>query len=217
MAASVPEVSVINVDYWAAHAVQLAVLLVGTASASVIPDPAGLSPDPNRMVTVTDPAYWASDPRTLEDALANLATGQAPGGAQESVGRAAGAVGQTPDRLTLTVEEAAATLGISRAFATSAAAASRSTQQAQAGMPRRLPPSAVPTRGWAGCMERPSTPPGSSTPPMMAPTPSTPGVRFGKVTADGAVTPSDPAATVAVMVWVLVKLSAMNVARRRAM
>jgi excisionase family DNA binding protein len=117
MAASVPEVSVINVDYWAAHPLQLAVLLVGPASASVIPDPAGLSPNPSRMVAVTDPAYWASDPRTLEDALASLAAGQTPGGAQESAGRAAGAVGQSPDRLTLTVEEAAATLGISRAFA----------------------------------------------------------------------------------------------------
>jgi excisionase family DNA binding protein len=115
MAASVPEVSVVNVDYWAAHPQQLAVLLVGTAP--VIADPAGRSPDPSRMAAVTDPAYWASDPRTLEAALADLAAGQALGGAQESVGRAAGAVGQTPDRLTLTVEEAAATLGISRAFA----------------------------------------------------------------------------------------------------
>ncbi len=106
MAASVPEVSVINVDYWAAHPLQLAVLLAGPASASVIPDPTGLSPDPNRMVAVIDPAYWASDPRTLGDALANLAAGRVAGGVQESVGRAAGAVGQTPDRLTMTVEVA---------------------------------------------------------------------------------------------------------------
>lgn len=116
MAASVPEVSVINVDYWAAHSLQLDALLGGPGSTSVIPDPAGLPSDPGRMVVVTDPAWWASDPRALEAALGDLSAGQAVGSTPGSVGRAAGAVSQTPDRLTLTVEEAATVLGISRAF-----------------------------------------------------------------------------------------------------
>jgi len=55
---------------------------------------------------------WASHPRELQEALAGGA-----GQPTNQVGSGMGAVPPVEDRLTLTVEEAATLLGISRAFA----------------------------------------------------------------------------------------------------
>jgi len=110
------EVTIVNADSWLSRPQQLAQLLAGATGGGVISDPAGRAPDPERLVALSDPAYWSQDPLGLGDALGWLAdTGH--GAPAVTPGRAAGAVSATSDRLTLTVEEAAATLGISRAFA----------------------------------------------------------------------------------------------------
>jgi excisionase family DNA binding protein len=66
-------------------------------------------------MSVAIPEYWSSRPRELEEAL-NLACGAT---VTQTLGRpiAPGATAPSQERLTLTVEEAAAALGISRAFA----------------------------------------------------------------------------------------------------
>ena len=63
------------------------------------------------MAVVVAQAEWALYPRELQEALAGAAA------ATPSEGRAAGAIAPVAERLTLTVEEAATLLGISRAFA----------------------------------------------------------------------------------------------------
>jgi excisionase family DNA binding protein len=108
------EVIVINPGYWADKAPQLAQVLRTTPSGR-IGDPTGKPPDPETMFTVVDPGYWASRPHELRDTLSTAAGGalvQGRGG-----GQAAGAASTPHERLTLTVEEAAQVLGISRAFA----------------------------------------------------------------------------------------------------
>jgi excisionase family DNA binding protein len=113
------EVVVINANYWADHAPQLAQILRGASergSALPIGDPSGRPPKPDTMATVVDPGYWSGQPAELRDALAGPEQGQGQGGA--GAGRlGVGAISSTQERLTLTVEEAAAALGISRAFA----------------------------------------------------------------------------------------------------
>ena len=65
------------------------------------------------MAVVVDPGWWAAQPRELADALGHgSATGSDAGA---GAGTASGAITTGGDRLTLTVEEAAAALGISRA------------------------------------------------------------------------------------------------------
>ncbi len=65
---------------------------------------------------ISAPSYWARHSAELADALAGaVAEGASPAGAALSSG--AGAVAESPGRLTWTVEEAASALGISRAFA----------------------------------------------------------------------------------------------------
>jgi excisionase family DNA binding protein len=111
-------VTVINAASWATRPEQLAQLLARSAAGSVIPDPVGQSADPAALAAVGDPAFWSGEPRALADALQSLALLDAGGDAPIPGDRSAGAVITTgPDRLTLTVEEAAATLGISRASA----------------------------------------------------------------------------------------------------
>lgn len=67
------------------------------------------------MLTLIDPGFWSSQPRELQEVL-NLASGIAAHAAGPS-GLGSGAVPAGQERLTLSVEEAAAALGISRAFA----------------------------------------------------------------------------------------------------
>jgi excisionase family DNA binding protein len=82
---------------------------------SRIPRPDGGAPDPEPLVLV-DPEYWANSPRELQEAL-NVAAGLEAAGATGPSPGASGAAGANLERLTLTVEEAAIVLGISRAFA----------------------------------------------------------------------------------------------------
>ncbi len=110
------QVVVITAAYWADRAPQLAKLLraAGKRGTAVsISDPSGRPPMPETMATVTDPEYWGEQPAELKDALTPTEEVKSRGGAG-SVG-----VGTTSgtERLTLTVEEAAKLLGISRAFA----------------------------------------------------------------------------------------------------
>ncbi len=117
MAETAPEVTVINGASWAARPEQLAQLLSRSAGGAVIPDPTGQPADPGMLLAVTYPIFWSGEPRALGDALRTLALpGIADGGAT-SGDRSVGVITTGPDRLTLTVEEAAATLGISRASA----------------------------------------------------------------------------------------------------
>ena len=75
----------------------------------------GATPDEDNEVTVVDPTYWASQPRMVMEVLAR--TSRLP--PQERDEEYWNAVGKKSrqERLTLTVEEAAEALGISRAFA----------------------------------------------------------------------------------------------------
>jgi excisionase family DNA binding protein len=111
------EVIVVNAAYWADHAPQLAQILRGAnerGSAPPIGDPSGRPPKPDTMATVVDPGYWAGQPAELRDALTTPQEAQGHAGTSRL---GVGAVSTTQERLTLTVEEAAAVLGISRAFA----------------------------------------------------------------------------------------------------
>jgi len=84
-----------------------------SSGVTVVGDPTGQPPDPERIAVVVNPGWWAAQPLELADALGHgSAAGPDPGAA---VGTASGAITQGGDRLTLTVEEAAAALGISRA------------------------------------------------------------------------------------------------------
>ncbi len=119
--ASLPNdaVSVANAPHWAGRAHELARLLVPASrrppGAKVVPDPTGRPPDPTTIVSLSDPAYWASQPRELADALASRGPSTAQHPAIEAMPSWAAPTAEA--RLTLTVEEAASLLGISRAFA----------------------------------------------------------------------------------------------------
>ena len=104
-----PETVVADVTAWLLHSFrQLPNRLVeGTG---VLRPPAGGDPYGGVSVGVRDPAYWAQDTDALSEAL-HIAAREDPGARLRA-----------PDippaeRLTLTVDEAAETLGISRAFA----------------------------------------------------------------------------------------------------
>jgi excisionase family DNA binding protein len=108
------EVTVVNAGSWADRTEQLAEILGRSSQGAVIADPSGRPADPEDLAAIGDPAFWAREPLVLADALRGLGQGSGePGGA----GRSAGVITTGPDRLTLTVEEAAASLGISRASA----------------------------------------------------------------------------------------------------
>ena len=107
------EVLVLNPVYWRDKVLQLAQIL-RTLPSGQVPDPTGSPPDPERTFTIVDPAYWASQPRELGDAL-DLFSGVQHTVEQDRL--SSGIASTTVERLTLTVEEAAQVLGISRAFA----------------------------------------------------------------------------------------------------
>ena len=109
------EVIVLNPSYWADRSLDLVQLLRRNAQGRTVGDPTGKPPDPEVMFTIVDPQYWAGHPQALREAL-QLAAGVGPQAARGG-GLAAGATGATQERLTLSVEEAAQALGISRAFA----------------------------------------------------------------------------------------------------
>lgn len=113
------EITVVNGQAWALRPTTIAQLLGQAAAGAVIADPAGQPANPDRVATVTDPAFWAAEPDALAEALATSPTGPPPVAERPpNEGRSAGVSSTTrPGRLTLTVEEAAALLGISRAFA----------------------------------------------------------------------------------------------------
>jgi excisionase family DNA binding protein len=112
----VAEVTVVNAISWADKADQLAQLLARSAGGGVIPDARGGPADPEGLAAITDPVFWSGEPGVLSEALRILALPDISP-ASRSEGRSAGVITTGPDRLTLTVEEAAAALGISRASA----------------------------------------------------------------------------------------------------
>jgi len=108
------EVTITAADYWASHPAELMQLLIQAASPGgprAIADPSGRPPDPENFAVVVAPAEWASYPREMQEALSRAAA------AAPSEGRASGVIAPVGERLTLTVEEAATLLGISRSFA----------------------------------------------------------------------------------------------------
>jgi excisionase family DNA binding protein len=106
------EVTVANPAYWAGQAPQLAqALRTAERDTPIISDPTGQAPDPENLFVVADPEYWASQVQELKDVLTPQARGVRP------EGPAVPATPATQLRLVLTVEEAAAALGISRASA----------------------------------------------------------------------------------------------------
>jgi excisionase family DNA binding protein len=112
-------VIIVNPEYWVDRAPQLAQLL-GSTTSDRIGDPTGKPPDPASILTVVDPKYWSSQPRELQEAL-DVAAGVTGRSGSAGSGLASGVAGSTQERLTLTVEEAATLLGISRALAYEAA------------------------------------------------------------------------------------------------
>jgi excisionase family DNA binding protein len=110
------EVTVVNYASWAGRVADLARVLRTTAGRQghprVIPDPTGRAADPDQLLVVTDPTYWASRHQELAEVISGHAGGRA-----RDTGQGLGAAGSSQTRLTLTVEEAAAALGISRASA----------------------------------------------------------------------------------------------------
>ncbi len=109
------EVTITAADYWASRPAELAQLLATctlTGGPRAIPDPSGRPADPEKFAVVVSPAEWAVHPQELHEALAGVVAADAQG-----PGLASGAIAPLNERLTLTVEEAATLLGISRAFA----------------------------------------------------------------------------------------------------
>ncbi len=112
------EVTVTNPAFWSDRALQLAQLLRSADEGGAPPtigDPTGKPPDPDRLLAIADPAFWADQPRELGEVLAIAVETQGDG--TDVPGGASGATSGGQERLTMTVEEAAAALGISRAFA----------------------------------------------------------------------------------------------------
>jgi excisionase family DNA binding protein len=105
-------VTVLNPAYWTSNVAQLArVLRSSTGAPSRIADPSGRVTDP---LAVHDTEYWGNHVAELDSALRRATeSSSAPPAPRSGVGTAPPGV----ERLTLTVEEAATMLGISRAFA----------------------------------------------------------------------------------------------------
>jgi excisionase family DNA binding protein len=109
---SSPEDSVVLLDphYWEEHAWQFASLLQ-TGIRGPIGDPRGRHPD--LVATIAAPEYWSRHVSELSDALLHGDRRCAPCRTE-----VAGALSSdSSGRLTMTVEEVARALGISRAFA----------------------------------------------------------------------------------------------------
>lgn len=115
------EVTVTNPAYWSDRAPQLVQLLrsTGDAAPRIIGDPTGKPADPDRVLAIVEPAYWSDRPRELAEVLTLAARGvsAAPDAEIRLPAGTAGAAPGSQERLTMTVDEAAAALGISRAHA----------------------------------------------------------------------------------------------------
>ena len=114
------EVTVTNPAYWGDRALQLAQLLKSAEAddaTSTIGDPTGKPPDPDSVLVIAVPGHWSVQPQELQEVLAIAARGMSNAPASAGESGSAGAVPGSQERLTMTVEEAAAALGISRAFA----------------------------------------------------------------------------------------------------
>jgi len=112
------EITVVGPAYWADHVVELTQLLGATARGPrrIVADPSGRSA--GQLAIVVDPLYWSTEARELADAMRRAADESA--GApltRRGADRLTSGAANTQDRLTMTVEEAAAALGISRALA----------------------------------------------------------------------------------------------------
>jgi excisionase family DNA binding protein len=106
---------VLNPAHWCAHSAQLAGILAARRKPAMqISDPTGETVSPDLILAVYGAAHWGDHPAELADALRRWAGNDRP--SVSSPGGAGAAAGGA-ERLTLTVEEAAAMLGISRAFA----------------------------------------------------------------------------------------------------
>jgi excisionase family DNA binding protein len=112
-------VIVVNPALWASRPQALAPLLAAAGGrpegTRTVPDASGALP--TSTVPVADPAYWSTSPAELADALRVATSEEATSSGRSPVGSGVGAAPTSQERLTLTVEEAAALLGISRAFA----------------------------------------------------------------------------------------------------
>jgi len=113
------EVTVTNPAYWIERALQLAQILRSASESgpSTIGDPSGMPPDPETLLAIADPAYWSGQSRELAEALIFAANKGWPNAETATPSTAQGAGPISQERLTMTVEEAAVALGISRAFA----------------------------------------------------------------------------------------------------
>lgn len=97
-------------DHWVEQFTELSALLNVAAQGGnpVIADPSGRAS--GLIAMVVDPAYWSSQPRELADAMRRASDSEAPATRTREDRLASGAA-TSQDRLTLTVEEAAAALG----------------------------------------------------------------------------------------------------------
>jgi len=105
-------VSIVDPASWTGHATDLAYALrlaVRSGRTAIQPP---IDSETHGVAAVEDPSYWARHPAELEEALGLARPTPPNANAAAEVGVAAGG-----DRLTMTVEEAAKALGISRAFA----------------------------------------------------------------------------------------------------
>jgi excisionase family DNA binding protein len=108
------EVTVLSAASWQGHATELAQILRANsmgATGAFVPARSLAATHGGENATVSDASYWASHPSELDHALG----GSAPTTSRPAIN--AGAAPVTQERLTMTVEEAAVALGISRAFA----------------------------------------------------------------------------------------------------
>jgi excisionase family DNA binding protein len=105
---------ILNPAYWREHSAQLARILTAPHGPSQrIGDPTGEVAAPDMVMAIHDAAHWGEHADELDSALRRITGTDAVAGSGGGVGVAP----TTQERLTLTVEEAAAMLGISRAFA----------------------------------------------------------------------------------------------------
>jgi excisionase family DNA binding protein len=113
------EVTIANPEHWVSRVSELANALRRLEpGAEIISDPTGEGPNPERPFVLVDPTYWASQPGELLWALIDDQRGHVTTeGSPSEDRRPVRAVPATGPRLTLTVEEAASALGISRASA----------------------------------------------------------------------------------------------------
>lgn len=129
------KVTVVDGEAWVLWPQKFVQLLAAAAASSVIPNPAGLPANPDRMVMVSHPRFWAGQAGAMSEALAANPEGKPPiAEAFRRAGQASGTTSTTKEgRLTLTVEEALALLGISRALPTRPSVGARSPRSAQVG------------------------------------------------------------------------------------